>query len=264
MAESEKELAFLRDLYIQDDWTRRFAELVDRYLDLSDSENLAYLNAGTGGHAMDLSGKHGEQTDIFASCENAELLQIAAGKAAAISSKVDLSSITFESDSFDAVVSDASFVAPAEFRMAIDEAARIARSGGDVGVFLPSSGSFGEVFSVLWEAMQDLDGMDESEIAERLITELPTLSEIETAGREAGLVNVRTDVADETFEFENGTAFAESPLVRHFLFPTWFGDRTDDEIDAIADRVGKLIDEESDDLTFKFTVKATLLSGEKG
>lgn len=263
MSNNEKELAFLRDLYIQDDWTRRFTELVDKHLDLSDSENLAYLNAGTGGHAMDLSDKYGEQTDVFASCENGELLQIAMQKAAAISSRADMSSITFESDSFDAVLADASFVTPGEFATAIDEAARIARAGGDVGVFLPSRGSFGEVFSLLWELLETTDDSSMLGHAERLISELPTTTEIERAGQEAGLVNVRTDTAAEIFEYENGEELARSPLFRHFLLPSWFANSTSDELDAIAARTATLIDDESQGVPFRFTVKATLLSGEK-
>ena len=52
MAKTQKELAFLRDLYIEDAWTHRFTELVDKHLKLDDSENLLYINAGTGNHAF--------------------------------------------------------------------------------------------------------------------------------------------------------------------------------------------------------------------
>ena len=40
MAKTQRELAFLRDLYVQNEWTRRFNELADKHLDLSESENL--------------------------------------------------------------------------------------------------------------------------------------------------------------------------------------------------------------------------------
>ena len=114
MPKTEKELAFLTDLYIHDEWTRRFTELVDKHIDLSDAENLAYLNAGTGNHAMTLDEKFGEKTDVFASCENIEVLQIALDKAAALSSRVDFSQIRFEDDAFDAVLADASFASAEE------------------------------------------------------------------------------------------------------------------------------------------------------
>ena len=66
MAKTQKELAFLRDLYIQDEWTRRFTDLVDKHMDLRDSENMLYINAGTGGHALAINERFGEKTDIFA------------------------------------------------------------------------------------------------------------------------------------------------------------------------------------------------------
>ena len=47
MAKTQKELAFLRDLYIGEEWTRRFTELIDKHFNVGDSENLLYLNAGT-------------------------------------------------------------------------------------------------------------------------------------------------------------------------------------------------------------------------
>ena len=81
MAKTQKELAFLRDLYIQDEWTKRFTDVVDKHMDLSDSENMLYINAGTGGHALAINERCGEKTDIFASCENEDLLAIARDKA---------------------------------------------------------------------------------------------------------------------------------------------------------------------------------------
>src|SRR5205823_5319326 len=84
MAKTRKELAFLRDLYIQDEWTRRFTELVDKHLDLNGSKNLLYLNSGTGGHVLALDEKYGKKTDIFASAENEDLLTISRDKGAAV------------------------------------------------------------------------------------------------------------------------------------------------------------------------------------
>ncbi|MEP6789593.1 MAG: class I SAM-dependent methyltransferase, partial [Acidobacteriota bacterium] len=106
MEKTQKELAFLRDLYIQDEWTKRFTDLVDKHMDLSDSENLLYINAGTGGHALAVNERFGEKTDIFATCEDEDILAIARDKGAAISSDVDFSTIRFEDDAFDAVLAD--------------------------------------------------------------------------------------------------------------------------------------------------------------
>src|SRR4051794_36010417 len=140
MAKTQKELAFLRDLYIQEAWTGRFTDAVDKRLDLSDSENLLYINAGTGTHAMAIDERWGEKVDVFAACGNEDELTIARDKAAAVSSKVDFSTIRFEDDAFDAVLADATFVPPGDVEEFVENAVRVGRTGADVAVFLPSAG----------------------------------------------------------------------------------------------------------------------------
>lgn len=264
MGKTEKELAFLRDLYIHDEWTRRFTDLVDKHIDLSDSENLLYINAGTGHHAMAVCERFGEKTDVFATCESVEALTIARDKAAAVRSPVDFSMIRFEDDSFDAVLADASFVEPAEIENFVENAVRVARTGGDVAFFLPSAGSFGEVFSILWEAIFNEEIAGQEETVQQLIASLPTVSRIEEVAQCAGLVNVNTETANEQFEYENGQEFIDSPLVANFLLPAWLAAIDDeDERDRVRRSIARLIDDEDGSLSFRFSVKATLVSGEK-
>ena len=40
MPKSQKELAFIRDLYVSPEWTRRFADLADKHLELDGVENI--------------------------------------------------------------------------------------------------------------------------------------------------------------------------------------------------------------------------------
>src|SRR5436190_3664190 len=107
MEKTQKELAFLRDLYVTPDWTRRFTELVDKNVKLDDAENVLYINAGTGDHCFAIREKLDEQAAVFGQCENDDLLSIARDKAIAVRSDVDFSTLNFEDDSFDAVVADA-------------------------------------------------------------------------------------------------------------------------------------------------------------
>ena len=264
MAKTQKELAFLRDLYIQDEWTRRFTDLVDKHMDLSDSENMLYINAGTGGHALAINERFGEKTDIFASCDDEDMLVIARDKAAAVSSNVDFSTIRFEDDAFDAVLADASFVRPADIESFVENTIRVARTGGDIAIFLPSAGSFGEVFSLLWEALFNEDLTEHGAAVETLIAELPTVSRIEELANRYDMVNVNTQMATELFEFENGAEFIESPLVADFLMPAWLAMLEEDEKERVVKQLAQLIDAEEASLTFRFAVKATLLTGEKG
>ncbi|MFN2501813.1 MAG: class I SAM-dependent methyltransferase [Pyrinomonadaceae bacterium] len=264
MSKTQKELAFLRDLYIADEWTRRFTDLVDKHMDLRDSDNMLYINAGTGGHALAIHERFGQKTDVFASCENEDILTIARDKAAAIGSPVDFSTIRFEDDAFDAVLADASFVRPNEIEHFMLNTIRVARTGGDIAVFMPSAGSFGEVFSMLWEALFDEDLADGGGVVEKLISELPTVSRLEELAKDSGMVNINTQTAAEIFEYENAAEFISSPLVSDFLMPAWLETLDDDEKERANKKLAQLIDDEDASLTFRFSVKATLVTGEKG
>ncbi|MBP6002557.1 MAG: class I SAM-dependent methyltransferase [Pyrinomonadaceae bacterium] len=264
MSKTQKELAFLRDLYIQEEWTKRFTDLVDKHMDLRDSENMLYLNAGTGFHAMAVEERFGEKTDIFATCENDDILNIARDKAAAISSKVDFSTLRFEDDAFDAVLADASFVPPAEIEEFIENTARVAKTGGDVAIFLPSAGSFGEIFSLLWEVLITEDLPDYGTEIEKLIAGLPPVWRAEEYAERAGLVNINTQIATEMFAYENSEEFVTSPLIADFLLPIWLESLDENEKERVTKQLAHLIDSEEGSLPFVFSVKATLLAGEKG
>lgn len=263
MAKTQRELAFLRDLYIQEEWTKRFTDLVDKHIDLSDSENLLYINAGTGGHAVAIAERFGEKTDIFAVCEDEDILNIARDKAAAVRSEVDFSCIRFEDDSFDAVLADATLLRPADVEPFIENTVRTARTGGDVALFLPSSGSYGEIFSLLWEILFNDDLAEHGHAVETLISDLPTVSHLEEMANAAGLVNINTETASEVFEYENGAEFIASPLVADFLLPAWLDMLDDKEKERVHEELAQLIDAEDGTMSFRFSVKATLLTGEK-
>ena len=128
MTKTQKELAFLLDLSVASEWTQRFTDLVDKHLDLEDSDNLLYINAGTGNHALAIDEKFGTKTDIFATAENEDVLNIALDKAAALSSNVDFSMLRFESDAFDTVLADGTFIRPLGVEDFIEDATRVALS----------------------------------------------------------------------------------------------------------------------------------------
>ena len=263
MVKTQKELAFLRDLYVQGEWTQRFTDLVDKHMDLNDSENMLYINAGTGGHALAISERFGEKTDIFAICENEDILAIARDKAVAVGTDVDFSMIQFEDDAFDAVLADATFVRPADLESFVENTVRVASTGGDITIFLPSAGSFGEVFSLMWEALFNEDLTEYGAAAEKLIAEIPTVSRIEELATQSGLININTQTTVEIFEFENGEEFITSPLVADFLMPIWLDPLDENEKERVIKQLAQLIDADEAPLTFRFCVKATLLTGEK-
>lgn len=263
MEKTEKELAFIHDLYVTPDWTRRFTELVDKNLELGKAENLVYLNAGTGDHCFAIRERLDERTAIFGACENDDLLMIARDKAIAMRSDVDFSTLVYEDDSFDAVIADASLIPPAEIYQFFDHAIDIARSGASVTLFLPSAGSFGEVFSLLWEVLFNEDLGEHGDAAAKKISEIHSVSAMKTFAKNAGLRNVRVETATEIFEFENGAAFVASPLVADFLLPHWIDMLNEDEKERVAEKLAQLIDAEDGTLSFRFSIKATVVTGKK-
>lgn len=263
MTKTQKELAFLRDLYIDGEWTLRFTDLVDQHIGFAKEEKLLYINAGTGNHALALSKKLGKDAEFSATAENKDVLTIARDKAVAVRAKIDFSMNRFDDESFSAVIADASFVRPDALQEFVAEAARVTEIGGKVAYFTTSAGSFGEIFSLLWEVCFNEDLGEHGALGEQLILELPTISKIEEISKAAGLENVETHTNSEIFEYKNGADFVAAPLVADFLLPVWLRTLNKREQTKAVKQLAKLIDAEDQDLTFRFTVKATLVIGEK-
>ncbi len=245
MQKTQKELAFLREMHIADKWTQRFADLIDKHLKFNDEENLLYLNAGTGNHCFALKDRVGEKTAFFAQCENDDLLSISRDKAIAVGADIDFSMVRFEDDSFDLVLTDATLERSSEAGKLLGESVRIVRENGRVAVMMVSAGSFGEIFSLLWEVLFNEDLGQHGAAAESLIARLPTISKVEELAENAGLKNINIHSASEIFEYE------------------WLESLNDEEKERVNQKLAELIDSEDGSLTFRFTVKATLLIGTK-
>ena len=263
MTKTQKELAFLRDLYVDNEWTLRFTDLVDKHIGFAKEERLLYMNAGTGNHALALSKKLHKDAEFFATAENEDVLTIARDKAVAVRANIDFSMSRFDDETFSAVIADASFVRPVELQNFVTEAARVTETGGKVAFFTVSSGSFGEIFSLLWEVCFNEDLGEHGALSEQLITELPTISRIEEIAAHAGLNEVETHTQNEVFEYKDGAEFVAAPLVADFLLPVWLKTLDKKEQTKATKQLAKLIDAEDQDLTFRFSVKATLAIGEK-
>ena len=264
MSKTQKELAFLRDLYIDPEWTLRFTDLVDKHIKFSKKEEkLLYINAGTGNHALALRQTVGKDTEMYATSENQDILTIARDKAAAVKAKVDFSMTSFKDESFDAVLADASFVRPDDLPKFLEDAVRVTETGGKVAVFTVTAGSFGEIFSFLWEIFFNNGLGDHGVAAEKLITEIPTVWQVEEMALGAGLKDVASETQNEVFEYKNGAEFVNSTLVADFLLPVWLKFLNEKEKEQVRKELTQLVDEEDGSLSFRFSVKATLVTGEK-
>jgi len=108
---TEKELAYLHDLYVAPDWGERFAELIDEHVKLPEKGSVLYVAAGTGGHALALKARAGADVSLIGVDESEERLVLARAKAAAVklSDQAEfqhgqLEALAFKNEGFDLVL----------------------------------------------------------------------------------------------------------------------------------------------------------------
>lgn len=260
MKKTEKELAFLRDLYIAPDWTRRFTNIFDENFKFTGEKTILYINPGTGDHAIELRRKLKGDALLKTLSEDRELNLIAQAKADITKTKINFTA-DFPRQTFDAVIADASLVKPDNLTEFFEDAA--GASDKQVVIFLPTAGSFGEIFSFLWETFFALEMLDKAAEIERLILEIPTVSRIEELAAEFDLTGVETETKTEFFDFKDGAEFADSPLTADFLLPVWLDFLNRKERERVGKKLAQIIDAGDGAAGFRFSVKATLLSGEK-
>lgn len=271
MGKTEKELAFIDDLFISPDWTKRFTEMVDKHLEFAEKGKLLYYNSKSGTHALELRDKLGQNAEIYAISDNSNLQKISQAKLDVIDADENRAETRYAEinfvekatgTNFDAVLADASFVRPEELPAFVEKMTDF--SAGQVAVFLPTAGSFGEIFSFLWETLLHTDLLEHSGRIEELINELPTVSRVEELFKIAGLRRVKSFTSIELFEFENGDEFIAAPLLEDFLLPVWLDFLDENEKERVKEKLAQIVDNEDGTLTFRFSVKATLTVGEKG
>lgn len=266
---SEKELAFLQDLFVASDWGERFAELIDEHIKLPKKGRALYVAAGTGGHAMALQERAGDRLSLVCVDESEECLELARAKAMAVGaetefSRTQLEALGYEDEQFDLVIGEGSLVAPERLPEMLAEMIRVAAPDGTVALSFTSASSFGEFFSVYWEALQTLGIEHHEHDVESLIKELPTIAEVEAWAAREGLDRVESWTRVEEFNYGSGEEFLNSPLITDFLLRMWLADVPDEETQArITQEIARAIDEDRRDLDFTLSVKATLVVGRK-
>ena len=264
MSKTQKELAFLRELNVDSQWTARFTDFADKHIKFSgDEKNFLYLNVGTGNHAIALREKLDESVKFSAVAEDKSLLNIARDKAVAVRAAIDFPAQPLKDKTYDAVLADAMLARPAAAQNLLDEAARVTKTGGKVALLAPTAGSFGEIFSFLWEIFFSVSFGENGAAAEKLIADLPTVSKLEEMAAGAGLKNVKAQTSNEVFEYENGAEFVNSTLVADFLLPVWLESLDAEQRAQVNAELIQLVDAEDGNLHFRFSVKATLITGEK-
>lgn len=265
---SAKEIAFLQDLFIAPDWGERFAELIDEHVKLPNEGKALYLGAGTGGHALALRERAGDKVELLCVDENPECLEIAKAKAAATVEQVTFSvekvdQLESSDNEFDLVIGNASLVSRQLVRKMFAEMVRVAAPSATIALTLPTASSFGEFFSIYWEALYNRSLLDHESDVEQLITELPTVSDLKQMAEDEGLKDVESWTRIEEFDFNSGEQFLSAPLIGEFLMHDWLALVPVDKRVDLFEEISRLINEERHEAEFALSVKATLIVGQK-
>lgn len=265
---TDKELAFLHDLFVATDWGERFAELVDEHVELPKKGCVLYLGAGTGGHAIALHERAGEKISLVCIDENEESLELARAKATVLKEpaefrRSDLTTLDYPDNKFDSVIGNVSLVSPQRVPKILQEMVRVAAPNALVALTLPTASSFGEFFSIYWEALHNTGLIDHESDVEHLITELPTTSKVEKVAEKAGLEGISSWCQIEEFDYDSGDAFLNSPLIADFLMHGWLESLDERDRTKVSAEIARIINEERHEGEFPLTVKATLVVGRK-
>ncbi len=267
---SEKELAYLHELYVATDWGERFAELVDAHVKLPSEGRVLYVASGTGAHALALAVRAARDVTLVCVDESEERLELARAKASVVKSdKVEfrhaqLEALAFEDEAFDLVVGEASLVAPERLPEVLSEMVRVAAPGATVALSVATASSFGEFFSVYWEALTGAGYDEQAEEVASFIKELPTISDLEAMAAREALEGVESWTSKEEFDFPSGREFLDAPLVSDFLLERWLGSLPDESARAaVLEEVARIIDEDRYEGDFSLSVKATVVVGRK-
>lgn len=266
---SAKEIAFTHEHFVAPLFTERFTHLVDEHLPITaEKSKFLYVESGTGSHALELREKLDDEIEIFGTNSNSEAVKISSRKAAAVKADMIFEpdspfSLSFKNKEFQIVLCDSTFIAPDKLSENFRELVRVADNKAVVACYLPTAGSYGDVFSIIWETLFNSNLLEYGEKVEKLISQLPTVSDVEAIAAKAGLKNIKTWTNLEVFDYESATEFLESPLITEILMPAWLSDVPAEISQRISDNLAQTIDEVRSGLNFQFTVKATLLIGHK-
>ena len=265
---SDKELAFLHDLFIAPDWGERFAELIDEHVKPPKEGEALYVAAATGSHALALHERAGAKLQLMCVDENPECTELARAKATATNEQISFATtppdnLDLKDNRFDLVIGNASLVSRQRVRKMFSEIVRVAAPGATIALALPTFSSFGEFFSIYWEALHNTGLIDHESDVEQLITELPTISDVEQLAEDEGLRDVESFTRIEEFDFESGEQFLSSPFVAEFLMHDWLALVPDDKRAGLFNEISRLINEERHEAEFALSVKATVVVGQK-
>jgi ubiquinone/menaquinone biosynthesis C-methylase UbiE len=265
---TNKELAFLHELFVATDWGERFAALIDEHVVLPKEGQALYVASGPGSHSIALQERAHNELTFLCIDENEESLALARAKATVLKDGTEfrygsVDRLALANNKFDIVVGDGSLIHTERIPKMLAEMVRVAIPGTMVALSLPTFSSFGEFFSIYWEALHNCGLIGYEAEVEDLISVLPSVSSVEKMAEKAGLDEVTSWTRIEEFDYNSGETFLNSPLIADFLMPMWLEPLPKDSYEQVVKEIARLINEERHEAEFALSVKATLVVGKK-
>lgn len=266
--QNEQGVGILHELFVATDWGERFAELIDEHVTLPKEGRALYLGSGTGGHAIALQERAGDDLKFLGIDENEEYLELARAKAIVVKDGIEFNAsivdrVDLPDNQFKLVLGDVSLTHVKRAPKLLAEVVRVAAPGGVVALALPTFSSFGEFFSIYWEALHNCDLLDHESEVERLISTLPSPAVVEEMAERAGLEEVSSWTRIEEFDYESAEKFLNDPLIADFLMQIWLESLSLENQNRVVKELGRLISEERHEAAFALSLKATLMVGKK-
>ena len=271
MSKTDKEKAYLYDLYIAPTWRDTYDTVFNEQVGLPKEGRVLVVNCGTGGHSIEIAAALASKGDVVAVCSDQERLDLGKAKAQI----QNLSNVSFElgeppaldydEDTFDMVIADATMMMLAyDIEELINEMMRVSKSGATLVLQLVTRGSFDEFFSIYWEALHECGLEEFSQDVESLITERMTVADAEAMLKHAGLKKMKTVQKKREFLFDNAEQFLTSPIIEDVFFDVWMEVLPDSDTAArVRQSIARIIDRERKGQKFDVSIKATTIWGVK-
>jgi ubiquinone/menaquinone biosynthesis C-methylase UbiE len=267
---SDKELAYRYDLYVVPYWRESFDHMVIEHVKLPRTGSILEVNCGTGGLALQLAASIGSRGEVIATDSQAEQLELARAKAEV----KKLNNVLFlhqspdrldmEDYTFGLVIGNAALMPAEDIESLLAEMVRQTDEGATVALLMLTHGSFGEIFSLLWEALYLCQLDVYTPQVEALINEHLTTSQAQAMMERQGLSQVHSLTERRELDFASAQELFESPLIQDYFLDHWLDFLPDDATrQRVIDTMAEIIDRERQEEYVEMSVKATLLVGQR-
>jgi ubiquinone/menaquinone biosynthesis C-methylase UbiE len=267
---SDKEIAYRYDLYVVPHWRESLDQMVLQHVEMPRTGSILDVNAGTGGLAIELATSIGNRGEVIATDAQAERLSLARAKAGVkklnnvFFLEKDPTQLEMEDYKFNLVVGDATLMRSEHIEEMLAEMVRVAEYEAVVALMMLTHGSFGEVFSLLWEALYLCQLSHYAPEIEALINEHQTTIQAHQMMQRQGLGHVHRFTERKELNFDSAQEFFESPLIEDYFLDHWLSFLPDAATrQHVTDKIMELIDRESHESYFEVSVKASLWVGKR-